>query len=181
MEYNPQKIGERIKTERNKLNKTQTAFAADLGYSLNSTKSRQTIANWEHGKSMPNLDEFFIMCYQLFNCEIGYLACEYDCKNKDTSNISKITGLSENAIATLKHLNKSTKYSIISALNMIIEHESFEIFLQYLLEYINAFHINSYMAPKLQKDAMDTFEQMLSDILKSKDKLPTLTKPLFKI
>ena len=41
----------------------------------------------------------------IFNCEIGYLLCEYDCKTRAATDIVKETGLSEKSIDILKKAN----------------------------------------------------------------------------
>ena len=89
--YNFQKIGNRIKQERNKAKKSQDELGDYIGV------TRQKVAKWEHGKDLPQLSDLLRLC-NLFDCEIGYLLCEYDCKTKVATDIQTVTGLSETAI-----------------------------------------------------------------------------------
>lgn len=95
--YDFKKIGERIKSEREKAGYSLTKFEELVNV------SRQTISKWEkaEGSSSPTLDDFLRMC-NIFNCELGYLLCEYDCKTRAATDIHKETGLSEKAINTLR-------------------------------------------------------------------------------
>ena len=80
MKYDKQAIGKRIKEERIAAGfKTQGQFAEKMNYSFG---SRQTVARWESGKVLPCLDDLLKMC-EIFNCELGYLLCEYDCKKHE--------------------------------------------------------------------------------------------------
>ena len=98
-ERRSQEIGERIRTERKKLDLTQDGLAEkiDIG-------SRQTIAQWENGVALPPLSKLLCMC-DLFGCEIGYLLCDYDCKTRTATDIHKEICLSEVAISKLSPLS----------------------------------------------------------------------------
>lgn len=89
-------IGSRIRKERTILNLNQEMFAKIIYVS-----KRQTIANWEKGRTLPALENFFIMS-DVFNCDIAYLFCEQECKRRETTDIHEKTGLSEEAIHVLE-------------------------------------------------------------------------------
>lgn len=110
-----QEIGERIRTERKKLELTQDGLAEkiDIG-------SRQTIAQWENGVALPPLSKLLCMC-DLFGCEIGYLLCDYDCKTRTATDIQKETGLSEAAINELITAHTSRQYFALLAVNALLE------------------------------------------------------------
>ncbi len=119
--YDYKKIGKRIRYERRKCGFTsQEDFAEKLGMSAS---SRQTIGKWENGQQLPSIDDFFIMC-ELFECELGYLLCEYDCKTRENTDIYQATGLSEKAINVIKTLNREN-FAPFNTLNQIIEHPEF--------------------------------------------------------
>lgn len=122
-EYNYEKIGQRIRLERRNAGfSRQEDFAKALGLS---ESSRQTIGKWENGKLLPSLDDFFNMC-KLFNCELGYLLCEYDYKTRVVTDIHQAIGLSEKAIHVLKILNHEIYLrDSFNTLNRIIEHPEF--------------------------------------------------------
>lgn len=122
-DYDYQKIGKRIRSERQKAGYTSQEKFAENFFLSNS--SRQTVGKWENGKSLPNIDNLLIMC-DLFHCQLGYLLCEYDCKTGENTNIRKVTGLSEEAINKLKFIKSQPDISdITKALNRIIEHPAF--------------------------------------------------------
>lgn len=122
MKYDKKAIGKRIKEERIKANfKSQGDFAECMGYAY---ESRQTIANWEKGKTMPCFEDFFKMC-EIFDCDYGYLMCEYDCKQRNRTDVQAVIGLSENAIKVLESINKSPYKEALESLSDIIEHKDF--------------------------------------------------------
>lgn len=139
MKYDKKAIGKRIKEERIKVGfKSQGAFANRMGYAY---ESRQTVANWEKGKTMPCFEDILTMC-DIFKCELGYLLCEYDCKKRDTADIQKIIGLSEDAIEKLSVINKTEIRDILITLSKIIEHKDFIDFLQAIHNHIWNFNRN---------------------------------------
>lgn len=122
MKYDYQKIGKRIKQERLEAKiKSQGALADKLGYS---ERTRQTIAKWEKGEAVPELDYLLRMC-ELFDCELGYLLCEYDCKTREITDIHDTTGLSQNAIKNIRTLKQSPISDVVYTLSKLIESPAF--------------------------------------------------------
>ena len=109
MKYNLEKIGKRIrdcrKAYRNKDYCSgapdQATFGAILKDDPDKEYNRKTISNWEKGISLPPLDIMLRMC-DLFECDLGYLLCEYDTKTRSATDIQAETGLSEDAINVLQ-------------------------------------------------------------------------------
>ena len=102
MEYNYEEIGRIIKKERKKTGLSQDAFIQLIrekhGYSI----SRNTLSKIEKGKtSHYDCELLYILC-DIFDCEMGYLLGEYECKTGRSTDISKETGLSETAIDKLQ-------------------------------------------------------------------------------
>lgn len=68
------------------------------------------------------------MC-ELFDCEISYLFCEYDCKTRETTDIQKATGLSEKSIQRLcifrKRAKGTDRFTFDSPINSIIKNDVF--------------------------------------------------------
>ena len=92
---NKAKTGKRISELREKAGyKTIEKFADELGY------SRQTVAKWENGNTMPTLDQLCDIV-SLLECDIGYLLCLYDTRYFEHADICKTTGLSEDAVKVL--------------------------------------------------------------------------------
>lgn len=97
MEYDWVKIGQRIRENRKALPKGQNTlehFAEEIHC------RRQTVSEWEKGKAEPLLRDVLNMC-RLFDCESGYLLCEFDTKTRITAEIQSATGLRESAIKKL--------------------------------------------------------------------------------
>ena len=91
MHYDKEKIAKRLKDERKSHSLTQAALALQLKV------GRDTIRDWETSKRIPPLEDMLAMC-SIFECELGYLLCEYDTKLRDTADVQEITGLREDAI-----------------------------------------------------------------------------------
>ncbi len=99
--YDFQKIGNRIFEERKKANLSQVELAGEIGI------ARQTLSKWERGEAVnPGIDALIKLC-KVFDCEMGYLMCEYDCKTRIAADIHEETGLDEKAIM---ELHKSTRF-----------------------------------------------------------------------
>lgn len=97
-------IGERIKMLRTQKGWTQTRLGNELGELLYGDKVKQSmISSWEKGDTLPTLKNLLAIS-QLFDCDIGYILCDYDDRRKDTSNLSKVTGLSPGTIEQLSTL-----------------------------------------------------------------------------
>ncbi len=111
--YNWAKIGARIKEERKASDLTLEALAEKIG------TSRQTISRWEKGEGVEiTLNMLLRMC-DIFECELGYLLCEYDCKTREATDIQNKTALSESAIVNLI-ANRSNK-AITNFLSKLLE------------------------------------------------------------
>ena len=183
MIYDNVKIGERIREERKKLflskmereninqaledegdegledrgdkvGVNQDDFATILR-----VKSKDTISDWENGKRVPPLNKMLLMC-KFFDCELGYLLGEYDCKTRAASDIQNITGLSEETINVLIKLHKASKRPSLNfmphiykqrldAINLLIENElsGFNFF-----EYVSIYLWHDYEALPLAVD-----------------------------
>jgi transcriptional regulator with XRE-family HTH domain len=139
LKYNWKRIGSRIKAERLKLDldkgRSQQAFLARVGFSSN---SRALLSKWENGETVPDLDTLLKMC-DIFNCEVGYLLCEYDTKTREATDIEAVTGLTEMNIQKLKDFNNNihgvTKHHM-KVINSFIENDRFENFIHWCWETI---------------------------------------------
>lgn len=132
MYYDKKAVGERIRKERIAAGfKSQSKLALELGYSVD---SRQSIGAWEKGERLPSLDDFIKLC-EIFECELGYLLGEYDCKTRTATDITAATGLSEKAVNKLIQTNRSERSEIMGTLRLMIEHEDF-------LNLLSAVHVH---------------------------------------
>lgn len=103
MRYNIPNIAERIRVERKKLHLSQD----ELIYILRTKDchvGRNTISAIENGEiTTNNLSTKLLMSLcEIFNCDIGYLLCEYDSKTRNEEIIKSELGLSEDNIKYLK-------------------------------------------------------------------------------
>ena len=100
MKYNELKIGERIRTIREKENITQETLAEKFHI------SRNTLSKIENGVEKDGHPlvtfKFLLEFGECFNCDIGYLLGEHEEKTRVNADICKETGLSEKAINVLK-------------------------------------------------------------------------------
>lgn len=135
MEYNFKKIGERIKTERKEKNWTQEKLIKKISpyYPV----GRNTLSDIENGTcSNISLNLFATLCKkEIFDCDIGYLLCEYDEKHHVIADIKETTGLETDVINII--LNMKNSFQKISLLNNLLKDD-------YFLAIINLFHIINY-------------------------------------
>lgn len=97
MLYQKKKIAERLRAERKAMGLTQEALAAKIHY------SKPVINSWERpneNNQIPSMEQLAKLS-NLYECEIGYLLCEYDCKTRAATDIQKETGLSREAVELL--------------------------------------------------------------------------------
>lgn len=127
-------IGVRIKSERQNMKWSQSQLI-ELLKEKKIFIGRNTLSQIENGTHDFNnfsLGLLIALCGKdFFNCEIGYLLCEYDCKTRRNADISKETGLTDDAINALRTLHTPTDFSTkdsvqinrydIIALNLILE------------------------------------------------------------
>lgn len=105
--YDFKQIGKRIREERTntqnatgrKKAMTQSDLANEIGV------SRQTIAKWEHGEIDQLLMGDLLKLCNLFNCELGYILGEYNCRTRTATDIHKEICLSEVAISRLSSVS----------------------------------------------------------------------------
>jgi transcriptional regulator with XRE-family HTH domain len=122
MRYNHKQIGRRIAEERKKHNFSQDDLIAWLSNTHGIGISRNTLSQIEQGKrDRYDTDFLFALC-DLFDCQVGYLLCEYDdCKIYDNQFIHDKTGLSEPAIQTLIFANDAAVPKFKIAINVLNE------------------------------------------------------------
>lgn len=100
------RIGKRIAQERKKRHWSQAAFGEELSKKMGDSipTAQNTISNWENGNNLPESLDIFIAMSYIFECDCGYLLCDYDERTHDSKEICKATGLSEESINALCYL-----------------------------------------------------------------------------
>ena len=102
--HSPAAIGQRILECRTNLKLSQDDLCAKL-QDAQAGLSRQTLSKIENGElGRLTLHQMLAMC-EIFNCDIGYLLCEYDSRTITAEQIEEYTGLNEQAIDTLHELH----------------------------------------------------------------------------
>ena len=96
------KIPVRIRQEREISGLTQDLLSEKIGL------SRQTLINYESGKSPVPIDVILKMC-EVFGCEAEYLLCASDQRNRVNTDLCEATRLSEKAVENILDLNRGTK------------------------------------------------------------------------
>ena len=164
--YDYSKIGKRIKDERKKNGLTQDELINSLR-DKQIAVGRNTLSAMENGIKEKFSFQVLYGLAEIFQCQIGYLLCEYDCKTQSNAAISEITGLSDNAINTLKKVSESKneyrKYEVlhlIDTLNLIMDEPiSFMLFLDHIGDYID----NKYTVPLHYDNKVNEYTESIAE------------------
>lgn len=119
MEYNYCRIGQKLREEREKAGLSQDELVSQINV------SRNTLSACENGKKMLQLGDMLKLC-SIFDCELGYLLCEHDCKTRTRADVQEETGLTESAIMCLRELTTAALMdekaeTVLWFLNRLIE------------------------------------------------------------
>lgn len=126
-----EKIGKRIKEQREGKGLSKEQFLLALSKSEQSHKS---VTAWEDGKRLPNLDTLVDMTGpELFDCDVGYLLCDYNEKRYYTADVSEQTGLSIEAVEQIDKMNRHSLIPI-DVLSSILTHPDIEGLLHMIYE-----------------------------------------------
>lgn len=132
------KIPVRIRQEREISGLTQGVLSEKIGL------SRQTLINYESGKSPVPIDVILKMC-EVFGCEAEYLLCASDQRNRVNTDLCEATRLSEKAVENILDLNRGTKPLVgdsrtenIKTLDKILSNKELKYLLEAILDYRNS-------------------------------------------
>ena len=165
--YDYSKIGKRIKDERKKNGLTQDELINSLR-DKQIAVGRNTLSAMENGIKEKFSFQVLYGLAEIFQCQIGYLLCEYDCKTQSNAAISEITGLSDNAINTLKKVSESKneyrKYEVlhlIDTLNLIMDEP---MLFMYFLDYIGDYIDNKYTIPLHYDNEINDYTESIAEL-----------------
>lgn len=153
-------IGQRIKENRKRCHLTQMQL---LERCYLSEKSVASLRAWEHGERLPDLDTLCRMC-DIFDCDTGYLLCDYDARRRETADACTVTGLSEGAVHKLQVYSRNPLPGMdvpVRILSLLIESDCFEAFMMQIRFY----------AGQVDKICTQLEEKELSMITPLRDKL----------
>ncbi len=88
-------IGKRIKENRKEMGMTQYDLIEKLHI------GRNTLSDIENGKKLPDAETLYSLC-EIFNCEVGYILCDYVAKTGRDTDVMKELGISYKAIKNIK-------------------------------------------------------------------------------
>ena len=94
-------IGERLRKSRKDKRLSAYEVAKKLNY-----EQYQTITKFEKEQAIPSAGVLLKLC-NLYDCEVGYLTGDFDCKKREVADIQEETGLSERAINKLRERHSS--------------------------------------------------------------------------
>ena len=136
MEYNYENIGKRIATERKEYcHLGQDELLLKLSQEYGIGMSRNTLSAIENGKYHHyDTNLLFALC-ELFDCELGYLLCEYNEKHRIVADIKEITGLESDVIKII--LNMKNSFLKMTLLNDLLKDD-------YFLAIISLLHMADY-------------------------------------
>lgn len=166
-EKRKKEIGARIKALRKQQNLSQDGLADRLFQIAPITDKaigQSTVSSWERGVTLPPLERLIALA-SIFKCDLSYLLCDYDKKQKDVWDICCITGLSEKAISQLL-VYKEQYPDYIGSLNFLLESDNFDDVLYRIYDYSDALR----RLDSLQKIR----NQQISSFAASKDYTPNL-------
>ncbi len=144
-------IGKRIKDERRKKKLSQQKLADAISSIMVDSDpdykgtEQNTVSNWEKGVSLPPLSKLIALS-EIFDCDLGYLLCDYDEPKRDLADVVEQTGLSGKAATRLKtmagRVNKEKQAGWLNtmeeqelkALNTILENDYQMLY--YIYQYI---------------------------------------------
>ena len=110
--------------------------------------SRNTLSAIENGKYHYYGTDFLFAICELFNCEMGYLLCEYDEKRRIKADIKEATGLESNVIDII--LNMKNSFLKLSLLNDLLKDD-------YFLAIIDLLYMADYHSTKgMEFDKIET-------------------------
>lgn len=166
MEYNFEKIGKRIRDERKGKKWTQEKLMEKLNPYC--PLGRNTLSDIENGTcSNISLTLFSTLCKEeFFDCDIGYLLCEYDEKHHIVADVKKTTGLESDVINII--LNMKNSFLKVSLLNDLLRDD-------YFLAIIDLLHITDYHYKKSkelkEKEYKIASDHKYAETLEEKEKL----------
>lgn len=114
MEYDFKRIGKRIKDLRKAKGWSQDRLIDILQPKV--PIGRNTLSAIENGNAKHfELSLLTALC-EIFNCEMGHLLCEYECKTREATDIQTVIGLSEPAVNSLRNLDENERLFLNSLL-----------------------------------------------------------------
>lgn len=133
----------RLEREHNKMSQDK------LGSLIGTT--RQTISKWEKGIGGEITLNMLLRLCDIFQCEMGYILCEYDCKTRELTDICESTNLPENAASAL--INTKSAYALTLLGDLLLCPP--EMIDEIGKRYISYLHVKNYVVPQARELGAD--------------------------
>lgn len=159
MEYNKEKIAQRIKEERIASGFTQQGLADAI------FRERQLVIKWEKGTSLPSLEDMMNLC-RIFGCELGYLLCEFDdCKTRDEQFCHDFLGISPDSISRLiEWKNSPQKSKNLYGLDVLLKCVNFDNALGQVKGYEKATQAYSFLQKRYNQEVEKAGKEYATNI-----------------
>ena len=151
-------IGEKVAAERKKHKWSQTELIEELA-EIGVHISRNKLSEFEHGTYSDVSLSFLSGLCKLFDCDMGYLLGEkgYENKNRQTTDIVRATGLTEDAVNELQDFENINRYpEFYSFISLLIADKSIKKTVNEILDQFCAYY-------QAGKDCRDQFNHILID------------------
>ena len=136
--YNWKEIGNRVRLEREHNKMSQDKLGSLIG------TTRQTISKWEKGIGGEITLNMLLRLCDIFQCEMGYILCEYDCKTRELTDICESTNLPENVASAL--INTKSAYALTFLGDLLLCPP--EMIDEIGKRYISYLHAKNYVVPQ---------------------------------
>lgn len=121
MKYNFYAVGDRIRQMRKKKFSNQDDFIDVLRDKYKVPIGRNKVSAIENGEQCQFTLPFLLACCDIFNCDMGYLLGEYECKTRDSQFIHDQTGLPEATVHQLHHWHEIWGSEITDTIAVLVE------------------------------------------------------------
>ena len=135
------KIAERLHASREAAGLTQQALVDRLNASEKAPPKvlkLDTFKKWEYGGNQINIEWIPALC-DVLNCDVGYLFGEYPQFRRVNADICKETGLTENAVNSIRTYGGSNETDWgLDAINALLESKEFPLLIYYRIQYADS-------------------------------------------
>ena len=130
-----------------------SGFAAMIGV------NRNTVKNWEAGKTYPDMPEFLSIC-QKCNIEADYLLGNIKYEQRVIDDFISYSGLNLEAIRKLRRIHRNKQYQYLNMLSTVFTDKAFDSIYMSFLNLVNYYAANGQISG-VREDKDVTFKKEL--------------------